>query len=92
MTVEVKVKLVPWDDPSFVTAFEAAAADLRERGLPLDTAVGSLALQRELRARGFPDATAYCERTVDEALANQLRCVVTRDGGDPVSLRVSPAR
>jgi hypothetical protein len=80
MGVQVKVKLVPWDDPPFVAAFQAAAARLEEQGLRLDTATGALALQRELRTAGFANATCYCERTVEEALANATRCVVTRDG------------
>jgi len=86
MGVHVKVKLVPWDDPPFAAAFQAAAARLEEQGLRLDTASGALALQRELRANGFSNATCYCERTVDEALADQTRCVVSRDGPSPIIL------
>lgn len=86
MAVQVKVKLVPWDDPAFVGAFEAAAAVIQARGLHLDAPDGALALQRELRANGFPNATCYCERTVEEALAHQTRCVVTRDGTAPMTL------
>jgi hypothetical protein len=91
MAAQVKVKLVPWDDRDFVAAFEAAAADLAAQGLQLDTGPGSLALQRELRARGYPDATAYCERTVDEVFANRLRCVVMRDGQPAVAFGEAPA-
>ncbi|HEY7735571.1 MAG TPA: hypothetical protein VH813_02130 [Candidatus Limnocylindrales bacterium] len=80
MTVDVTVKVIPWDDPEFVRAFETAAAATRSTGLALNTADGALAIQRELRANGFPNATCYCERTVDEALARRTRCVVTRDG------------
>jgi hypothetical protein len=86
MAVRVKVKLIPWDDRAFVAAFETAAASIESQGLRLDAADGALALQRELRASGFPNATCYCERTVEEALAQQARCVVTRDGTTPVAL------
>ena len=90
MTVDVTVKVVPWDDPVFVQAFEAAAAATTSKGLALNSADGALAVQRELRANGFPNATCYCERTVDEALARRTRCVVTRDG-QTASLGLAPA-
>lgn len=86
MVVDVKVKLVPWDDPRFTAAFQEAAAKLAGDGLRLDTAGGALALQRELRASGFSNATCYCERTVEEALAHRTRCVVSRDGPPPLAL------
>jgi hypothetical protein len=91
MAVQVKVKLVPWDDPAFVSAFESAAAVIESQGLRLDAPDGALALQRQLRMTGFPNATCYCERTVEEALAHQTRCVVTRDGTAPVVLGTATA-
>jgi hypothetical protein len=91
VTVQVRVKLVPWDDPEFVGAFERAAAGIEAMGLRLDAADGALAVQRDLRANGYPNATCYCERTVEEALAHQARCVVMRDGTAPVTLGVAPA-
>jgi hypothetical protein len=86
MAIDVKVKLVPWDDPPFVAAFQSAAMKLADEGLRLDTAGGALALQRELRASGYANATCYCERTVEEALAHRTRCVVSRDGPGPLAL------
>jgi hypothetical protein len=92
MVVRLKVKLVPWDDRAFLDAVDVAAANIESRGLRLDDADGALALQRELRAIGFPNATCYCERTVEEALAHQTRCVVTRDGTATVVLGTAISR
>jgi hypothetical protein len=85
-----RVKLVPWDDRDFVAAFEAAAARLADRGLSLVSPYGALAVQLDLRANGFPDATCYCERTSQEVLTNAAaRCVVMRDGQAAVPLEGS---
>jgi hypothetical protein len=88
-----RVKLVPWDDRDFVAAFEAAAARIADRGMSLASPNGALAVQLDLRANGFPDATCYCERTSQEVLSNAAtRCVVMRDGTVAVALeRSAPA-
>ena len=39
--------------------------------------------------RAIPNATCYCERTVDEALAHTARCIVSRDGEPSVKLGVA---
>ncbi|HEY4632917.1 MAG TPA: hypothetical protein VIH00_03285 [Candidatus Limnocylindrales bacterium] len=83
----VKVLLVPWDDRAFTTAFERAAAGLAGLGLTLDMPTAAVVIQRALRADGYPDAAAWCERSVDEALSHQARCVVSRDGPVPEPLR-----
>ena len=36
-----------------------------------------------LRREGYPNATCYCERSVELAMARRSRCVVTRDGDTP---------
>jgi hypothetical protein len=87
----IKVKLVPWDDPDFVRTFEAAAQQIAARGLRIDDPAGALALQAELRRSGYPNATCYCERTVDEALQHTARCVVQRDGAAPSVIRPAEA-
>ncbi len=79
-SANLKVKLIPWDDPAFLAAFERARTGVEARGLSLDGPAGALALQNALRADGYPKAICYCERNVEEALAHQARCVVRRDG------------
>jgi hypothetical protein len=80
MTVNLKVKLIPWDDREFVEAFDRAAASLAAEGRGFADPSGALELQRRLRADGYPNATCYCERTIEEALAQGAHCVVNRDG------------
>ena len=81
MTPDLKVKLVPWDDPEFVQAFERTADAMRRDGRPLIDPGGALELQRRLRAEGYPFATCECERTIEEAMVHAAHCTVRRDGG-----------
>lgn len=85
MSAQHSVRLVPWDDLEFVRAFEEVAAELATIGISLEQPEAPVELQRRLRVHGYPDATCYCERSVELALARQSRCVVTRDGGAPVT-------
>jgi hypothetical protein len=85
MTAQHSVRLVPWDDQDFVHAYERAAAALTGLGLTLEDASAPVEIQRRLRSDGYPNATCYCERTVELALARRSRCVVMRDG-EPASL------
>jgi hypothetical protein len=87
MSAQHSVRLVPWDDQEFVRAFEAVAAELATIGVSLEQPEAPVELQRRLRSHGYPNATCYCERTVELALARQSRCVVSRDGGAPVALQ-----
>jgi hypothetical protein len=86
MPVPHSVKLVPWDDREFVLAYERAAAELRAAGIALHEPSAPMELQRRLRADGYPEATCWCERTVENVLAQRARCVVSRDGGAPTPL------
>jgi hypothetical protein len=85
MTAQHSVRLIPWDDQDFVHAYERAAAALTESGMTLEDAGAPVEIQRRLRSDGYPNATCYCERSVELALARRSRCVVTRDG-EPASL------
>ncbi len=87
MPAQHSVKLVPWDDLEFTRAYERAAADLAMDGIHLDQPGAPVEIQRRLRAEGYPDAVCYCERTVENVLAQRARCVVSRDGATPVPLR-----
>ena len=87
MTAQHSVKLVPWDDQEFVRAFGRAAAALAESGMSLDHADAPVEIQRRLRGDGYPDATCYCERSFELAMARRSRCVVTRDGIAPAVMR-----
>jgi hypothetical protein len=80
MPVQHSVKLVPWDDREFVRAYERAAADLEAHGIRLHQPEAPGELQRRLRADGYPEATCFCERTVESVLTRTAHCVVSRDG------------
>lgn len=86
MTAQHSVKVIPWDDPDFVHAYERAAAEVAAMGMSLDHPAAPVEIQRRLRGEGYPNATCYCERTVELALARQSRCVVMRDGQAPTPL------
>jgi hypothetical protein len=86
MPVPHSVKLVPWDDREFVQAYERAAADLHEAGIELHDPSAPIELQRRLRADGYPEATCWCERTVENVLAQRARCVVARDGASAMTM------
>jgi hypothetical protein len=81
-----KVKLDPWDDLDFVRTYERVASELAVGGAGLHDPQVAFQVQVRLRAAGYPNATCYCERTVDEALAHTARCVVRRDGAPAVTL------
>ena len=86
MPAQHSIKLVPWDDRDFVQAYERAAADLATAGIRLDQPNAPVEIQRRLRADGYPNAICFCERTAESVLAQRARCVVSRDGTDPVSI------
>jgi len=88
MPTQHSVKLVPWDDRDFVHAYDRAAADLATAGIRLHEPNAPVEIQRRLRADGYPNATCYCERSVENVLAQRARCVVSRDGASPMPLRV----
>jgi len=87
MSAQHSVKLVPWDDQDFVRAYERAAAELSAVGMSLDHADAPVEIQRRLRSDGYPNATCYCERSVELAMNRRSRCVVTRDGDTPALMR-----
>jgi hypothetical protein len=87
MTAQHSVKLVPWDDQEFVHAYERAAAGLDAMGMSLEDPGAPVEIQRRLRGDGYPNATCYCERSVELALARRSRCVVARDGDTPTTLQ-----
>jgi hypothetical protein len=84
-----KVRLEPWDDLEFVRTYERVAGELVLDGTGLHDPRTALEVQTRLRAAGYPNATCYCERTIDEALAHTARCIVSRDGAPSVKLGVA---
>jgi hypothetical protein len=87
MTAQHSVKVVPWDDQDFVHAYERAADALAAMGMLLEDAGAPVEIQRRLRSDGYPNATCYCERSVELALARRSRCVVMRDGAELTPIR-----
>lgn len=83
MTTELRLeaKLIPWDDPAFVAAFERVRATLQAEGA-LDGSCQAAALRAQelLRQAGFSAATVDCVRTVDDVLHRTAHWIVRRDG------------
>ena len=76
--LHIKARITPWDDPAFVRAFEQARQAVADEGTP-DGDCGP-AVERRLRASGYPGCTIRVDRTVQEALEHSARWDVRRDG------------
>ena len=76
--VRTKTRIMPWDDPAFVRAFEQARAIATEEGVS-DLPLAAAEVQRLLRGAGYPHARVEVDRTVAEALDQVAHWVVTRD-------------
>jgi hypothetical protein len=79
-TVELSVRIIPWDDPSFVRAVEAARDQVHTEGLTVNGPRAAERAQELLRGAGYPAAIVECERTVAEAMAHCAHWSVRRDG------------
>ncbi|MER3418290.1 MAG: hypothetical protein C4343_04105 [Chloroflexota bacterium] len=83
MTTELRLeaKLVPWDDPAFIAAFERVRATLEAEGaLNGSCQAAALGAQELLRQAGFSAATVECVRTVEDVLRRTAHWIVRRDG------------
>jgi hypothetical protein len=78
--VHIKAKLVPWDDPDFVRAFEQARDETERSGCCPDGERAGERVQHLLREAGYPSARVDVERTVEEALEHVSHWSVLRDG------------
>lgn len=79
--VQLEAKLVPWDDPGFVAAFDRARATLEAEGaLAGSCQAAALRAQALLREAGYPAASVECVRTVDDVLRRTVHWIVRRDG------------
>ena len=75
----IKVRLDPWDDPSFHAAFEGACDRVRGEGIELDSRAAAERTEVLLRAAGYPEASVdYESRTVDEVLLHVAHWIVRR--------------
>jgi hypothetical protein len=78
-TTHIKAKITPWDDPTFVRAFENARDQTTREGHPDGPRAGAR-VEHLLREAGYPKATVDVIRTVREALEQTSHWVVSRDG------------
>lgn len=79
-TLNLRARVIPWDDPGFVRAFEAARDQLPAEGLEIYGPRAAARAEQLLRQAGYPRARIDCERTPDEALAHAAHWTVHRDG------------
>jgi len=77
--IRIKARITPWDDTTFVRAFEHARDEVHAMPEPDGPKAGDL-VQRRLREAGYPNATVDVIRTVAEALAHTSHWLVCRDG------------
>ena len=79
-TIDLRVRLIPWDDPDFIHAFETAREQVRAEGLTVNGPKACARVEELLREAGYPRVTVDCERTADEAMAHIAHWTVRRDG------------
>jgi len=77
--LHIKAKLVPWDDPDFVRAFERARAETGDAGYQ-DGPRAAERVQHLLRDAGYPAARVEVRQTVEETLDHVTHWSVSRDG------------
>jgi hypothetical protein len=78
-TIHVKAKLIPWDDPAFVRAFEQAHGEVEASGCCPGGMDAAVRVEHLLREAGYPAAQVDIERTVPEALEQVAHWTVRRD-------------
>lgn len=78
--VHIRARLIPWDDPAFVRAFEQARTDVERSGCCPEGPQAAQRVQHLLRERGYPRARVEVQRTVEEALEHVSHWSVVRDG------------
>lgn len=81
----IQARLVPWDDPTFVQAFEHAHEEIHalateDRTCCPEPQDAAMRVQHLLRERGWPAAEVTVEQSADEALEHTSRWTVRRDG------------
>lgn len=79
-TIDLRVRLIPWDDPTFVHAFETAREQVRAEGVTINGPDACARVEALLRDAGFPNVRVDCVRTPDEAMAHIAHWTVRRDG------------
>ena len=77
--IDLRVRIVPWDDPGFVRAFDVAREQVRVEGLTINDPVAAARAEVLLHEAGYPGARVECERTVDEAIHHCAHWTVHRD-------------
>ena len=78
--IDLRVRIVPWDDQGFVRAYETAREQVRAEGLTINGPTTAARAERLIRDAGYPAAHIDCERTADEAMAHIAHWTVHRDG------------
>jgi len=79
-TIDLRVRLIPWDDPTFVHAFEATREQVRAEGVTINGPDACARVEELLRAAGFPKVRVDCVRSPEEAMAHIAHWTVRRDG------------
>lgn len=79
MESRVKIKLIDWQDPDFVRAFDASLAAAFRDGLDADRPGLAARVESELHRQGYPHAWIDDRRSVADVLARVARWTVWRD-------------
>jgi hypothetical protein len=75
----IKIKLIDWQDPRFVRAFDVSLAAAFRDGLEADRAGLAERVEAELHRHGYPLAWIDNRRSVADVLARIARWTVWRD-------------
>ena len=78
--IDLRVRLIPWDDAAFVHAFEVAREQIREEGVTINGPEACARVEVLMREAGFPKVRVDCVRTPEEAMAHIAHWTVRRDG------------
>ena len=79
MESRIKIKLINWQDPGFVKAFDAGLTTAFRDGLEADRAGLAERVETELHRQGYPLAWIDDRRFVADVLARVARWTVRRD-------------
>ncbi len=79
MESRIKIKLIDWQDPGFVKAFDAGLTTAFRDGLEADQAGLAERVESELHRQGNPRAWIDDRRSVADVLARVARWTVWRD-------------
>ena len=79
MEHRVRIRVLPWDDFEFHSAFERVCDEVRGSGIVLDSWAAAERCEAALRSEGIPTAGIEYSRTVNDVLHGVAQWLVRKD-------------